>query len=72
MTSQDVIAALQLPAESHIDQRITKKLLLERSRGTAAQKRSLQDGIEELIWIASLKPNTVWIARSFVPVGLLV
>lgn len=62
MTSQDLIAALQLPAESHIDQRITKKLLLERSRGTAAQKRSLQDGIEELIWIASLKPNTVGVA----------
>jgi hypothetical protein len=62
MTSQDVLSALQLPAESHIDQRITKKLLLERSRGTAAQKRSLQDGIEELVWIAALKPNTVGVA----------
>jgi hypothetical protein len=62
MTAQDVVVALQLPAESHIDQRITKKLLLERSRGTAAQKRSLQDGMEELIWIASLKPNTVGVA----------
>ena len=62
MTSDGVIAALQLPGEARIDQRITKKLLLERSRGTAAQKRSLQDGIEELLWVASLKPNTVGVS----------
>ena len=77
MTSDEVIAALQLPAEARIDQRITKKLLLERSRGTAAQKRSLQDGIEELLWVASLKPNTVGVstyrdeAREYLEIAVL-
>ncbi len=77
MTSDEVVAALQLPGEARIDQRITKKLLLERSRGTATQKRSLQDGIEELLWVASLKPNTVGVsayrdkAREYLEIAVL-
>ena len=62
MTSHDVVEALCLPAETRINQRISKKLLLERSRATAAQKRTLQESIDELFWAASLKPNTIGIS----------
>ena len=81
MSADEVIAALQLPAEARLHsqsgQRIPKKLLLERSRGTSAQKRSLQDGIEELLWVASLKPNTVGVsayrdeAREYLEIAVL-
>ena len=54
-----LISALALPPESRVDQRIPKKLLVEQSDATAADKRLLQDGIEELNWIAALKPVNV-------------
>lgn len=54
-----LISALALPPESRVDQRIPKKLLVEQSDATAADKRLLQDGIEELNWIAALKPVNI-------------
>jgi hypothetical protein len=62
MTAHHLLQSLTLPADTRIDQRIAKKLLLERSRATAAQKRLLQESIDELLWVASLKPNTIGIA----------
>jgi len=53
------ISAFALPPESRVDQRIPKKLLVEQSDATAADKRLLQDGIEELNWIAALKPVNI-------------
>ncbi len=43
-----LIAALDLPAGSRVDQRVPKKLLLENGAPTAADKRHINDGIEEL------------------------
>lgn len=54
-----VMSGLALPPESRVDQRIPKKLLLEQSDATAADKRMLQDGIEDLNWIAALKPTNI-------------
>jgi hypothetical protein len=59
MTASDVITALALPPESRVDQRVTKKLLVERGAPTAADKRQINDGIEELLWVAALKPTTI-------------
>ena len=59
MTLDDVIAALALPSESRVDQRVPKKLLLENGAPTAADKRHINEGVEELFWIAALKPNTI-------------
>jgi len=59
MTVADVIAALALPQESRVDQRVPKKLLVENGAPTAADKRQINDGIEELLWVAALKPGTV-------------
>ena len=36
-----------------------KKLLLEHGAPTAADKRQIQDGIEEIIWVAALKPTNI-------------
>lgn len=55
----DLIAALALPADARVDQRVPKKLLLEQGAPTAADKRQIQDGIEDLTWVAALKPNTI-------------
>jgi hypothetical protein len=59
MTAVTVIAALQLPADARVDQRVPKKLLVENGAPTAADKRQINDGIEELHWIAALKPSTI-------------
>ncbi len=59
MTGHMLIEALDLPASSRVDQRVPKKLLLENGAPTAADKRLINDGIEELLWLAALKPTTI-------------
>ncbi|MDQ3014010.1 MAG: DUF4391 domain-containing protein [Acidobacteriota bacterium] len=59
MTAAAVIAALSLPADARVDQRVPKKLLVENGAPTAADKRQINDGIEELHWLAALKPDTI-------------
>lgn len=61
MKAADLIAALDLPASALVEQRIPKKLLLENGAPTAADKRHINDGIEELFWVATLKPTTIGI-----------
>ena len=59
MTVDDLLASLALPAQTRVDQRVAKKLLLDNGAPTAADKRAITDGIEELLWVAALKPATV-------------
>lgn len=59
MNGNTLIEALDLPASSRVDQRVPKKLLLENGAPTAADKRLINDGIEELLWLAALKPTTI-------------
>ena len=59
MTASSVIAALCLPADARVDQRVPKKLVVENGAPTAADKRQINDGIEELHWLAALKPATI-------------
>lgn len=59
MTGDSLTDALDLPASSRVDQRVPKKLLLENGAPTAADKRLISDGIEELLWVAALKPTTI-------------
>lgn len=58
-TIDQLIAALELPAGSRVDQRVPKKLLVDNGAPTAADKRQINEGIEELVWLAALKPTTV-------------
>jgi len=59
MTLQDLIAALELPASCRVDQRVPKKLLVENGAPTTADKRNITEGIEEIQWVATLKPSII-------------
>ena len=59
MNASEIIAALDLPAGSRVDQRVPKKLLLGNGAPTAGDKRHINEGIEELFWVAALKPTTI-------------
>lgn len=54
-----VLAALELPAAALVEQRIPKKLLIENGAPTAADRRLINEGIEAVHWLGSLKPATV-------------
>ena len=58
-TAATVLAALKLPAVALVQQRVPKKLLIDNGAITAGDKRVITDGIDEIHWLASLKPSTV-------------
>lgn len=59
MNADEIITALDLPINCRLDRRVPKKLLLENGAPTAADKRRINEGIEEFFWIAALKPTTI-------------
>jgi hypothetical protein len=59
MNAAAIITALDLPPEARIDKRVPKKLLVEQGAPTPADKRQIQDGIEELTWVAALKASNI-------------
>lgn len=73
----DVVRALALPDRARVDQRVPKKMLAQHGAATATDRRLLTDGIEELQWIAALKPGTVAIpeyrgdGREYLEVAVL-
>lgn len=62
MNTEAVLDALQLPAAALINHRVPKTLLVDHGAPTAADKRHIEAGIDELRWVATLKPTTVGIA----------
>lgn len=77
MTAERVIASLTLPPESHVEQRVPKKLLVENGAPTSADKRHINDGVEELFWVAALKPTTIGVpefrdaTREYLEIAIL-
>jgi hypothetical protein len=77
ITADELLAAMDLPADSRVNQRIPKKLLLENGAPTAADRRQINEGIEELFWLAALKPTTCGVPayrdddREYVEVAVL-
>lgn len=59
MSADALIQALGLPDATRVDRRVPKKLLAEHSAATAADKRQVQDGVDEVQWLASLKPHLI-------------
>lgn len=59
MRVQEFVAALELPSGCRVDQRVPKKMLIENGAPIAADKRLLNNAIEEFQWLAALKPNTI-------------
>lgn len=77
MNTDEILAALDLPASSRVDRRVPKTLLIENSAPTAVDKRYINDGVEELLWVAALKPSTVAVpafrddAREYLEIAVL-
>jgi hypothetical protein len=77
MIATDLIASLELPTGCRVDQRIPKKLLVENGAPTAADKRNIHEGIEEIQWVASLKPSTIGVpeyrdeSREYLEIAVL-
>lgn len=57
MMVAELLEALDLPQEARVGQRVPKKLLQELGAATTADRRLIQEGIEELFWAAALKPT---------------
>jgi len=77
MTADDLLAALNLPAATCVNQRVPKKLLLENGAPTAADRRAITEGVEECQWVAALKQHTIGVAeyhdadRSYIEIHVL-
>ena len=63
MMSLDPFAALALPASALVDRRVPKALLIDNGAPTAADKRRIREGVQELRWLAALKPTTIGVAE---------
>ncbi len=59
MNASEIIAALDLPVGARVDRRVPKTLLAQNGAPTAADKRHINEGVEELFWLAALKPTTI-------------
>jgi hypothetical protein len=77
MNAGDLIAALDLPVGTRVDQRVPKKLFVENGAPTATDKRRITDGVEDVQWVAALKPTTVGVpefrdpVREYVEIAVL-
>lgn len=58
-SSEDVINALGLPESCLVGQRVPKKLLIERGSPNAVDRRMIAEVVDEIRWIATLKPSTI-------------
>jgi hypothetical protein len=63
MNGAEIFAALDLPAAALVERRVPRTMLHERGAPTAADKRGISDGIEQLSWVAALKPTTIGVAE---------
>ncbi|MCZ2343091.1 MAG: DUF4391 domain-containing protein [Bacteroidales bacterium] len=77
MTPTELIEALALPVQTRVDKRVPKTQLVENGAPTAADKRTINDGIEELIWVAALKPDNIGVpaysdaGRNYLEIAVL-
>jgi hypothetical protein len=62
MNVTDLNDAFGLPLDAYVNKRVPKSMLIEKGTPTAADIRQINEGIEALDWVATLKPNTIGIA----------
>lgn len=78
LQAQQLLAALAVPTTALVQKRIPKKMLAESGAATVADRKLVQDHIEELTWYAALKPGNAGIAayddeqRSYLEVAVVV
>lgn len=61
LTPAQILSGMRLPPSAMVNQRVPKKMLVESGAPTAADKRLISDGIDDIHWLAALKPVTVGI-----------
>jgi hypothetical protein len=72
-----LLSSLELPPACVLNERIAKKLLVENGATTTADKRAINEGIDELIWVAALKPNNIGVpayrddSREYLEIAIL-
>lgn len=72
-----LLDALTLPASTHVGSRVPKALLAENGAATAADRRLLTAGVEELRWTHTVKPTTAGVpafhddARDYLEIAVL-
>lgn len=77
MTADEIVAALALPPQALVNRKLPKKLLAENAATTAADRRAIADGVEDITWVAALKPATVGVpafrddARHYLEVAVV-
>ena len=77
MQIDTILQALGLPGSALVNQRVPKKLLVGDGAPTAADKRKTIEGIEEIHWLAALKPNTIGVPeylddeREYIEIAVL-
>jgi len=77
MSFAAIIQALAFPAETLVEQRVPKKLLVENGAPTSGDKRQINDGVEEILWHAALKPANLGVAayrdgmREYLEIAIL-
>jgi len=77
MSTFDPVAALVLPDSALVNRRVPKTMLIEHGARTAADRRHIREGIEEIQWLATLKPTTIGVAeyrdsrREYVEIAVL-
>lgn len=69
MSVQALIEAFRLPPQALVAHRIPKKMLVEQGAPTAADKRLINDTVDELWWHAALKPGTIGVPAFSGPDG---
>jgi len=77
VVAEDIITALQLPEQARVNQRVSKKLLIDHLAPIAADRQQINEGIEEVQWVAALKPGNCGIPayrdaqREYVEIAVL-
>lgn len=62
MKADRIVESFGLPKESRIDRRLPKATIAEHGSSTPRDKRLIKDGVDQVTWVAALKPSTVSIA----------
>lgn len=72
-----IINAMGLPPEARVEARVPKKLLVEQGAPISADRRAIQDGIDDMQWLAACKPATIGVpsftdeAREYLEIAVV-
>jgi hypothetical protein len=59
LSAERLLQALALPAATQLKQRVPKKMLADHGAATLADKRQIQEGVDDVLWWAALKPHLI-------------